>query len=205
MSRTFRPRSAAVLTGVLSGALLLGGCSAGQIAATAQQVDNSGGADVTVGSMFVRNAQFVVEGETDGPDAFPAGGSAALQALVVNEAPAADQLVSATSPVGDVAVSGTTEVPGGQTLVVSGEPAATADEPETDADGTGQQEPDLPEAPTEPQTTADGERSAQIVITDLAEPLRFGLTYDVVLVFEQAGEIRVPVPVNVTGPRLDSQ
>jgi hypothetical protein len=188
VSCTHRLRSlgAALVLGALTGALVLTGCSAGQITGTSTQVGNSGGGDVSSGAITVGNARLEVE-TVEGRGAFPVGGSAPLSMRITNTGAEADRLVSASSPVtSSVEVSGARDIPGGHVLVVESRPVGPAAEP------TG--EPEATPTP-EPAPATGGERVAQIVLTGLREELRTGLTYDVVLTFVRAGEIRVPVPV----------
>lgn len=198
MSRTSPPRSALVLAAGALTVALLGGCSSGQITGTSSQADNNLGGNASAGSIFVVAARFVAE-TADGDEAFPARGTAPLQARVVNEGSAADRLLSASSSTGPVEVGGTTEIPGGQVLVISGLPESDPDEEETgsDSDSERNDESDEQQEPVEAATAPGGERLAQVVLSDLAEPLRTGLTYQLVLVFEQAGEVTVDVPVSL--------
>lgn len=194
MSRThrFRTTGAAVVIGVLVGALALSGCGAGQIASTAQQVGNSGGADATAGTIDVRDANL----ETGA-----AGDEAALSMRIINSASEIDSLVSASSPAArTVEISGTAEIPGGQLLVVDGAPAPTAAAPTSDVDSES-----APAQPEEPAPTGQGgEVLARVVLVGLAEELRPGLTHEVVLTFARAGEVTLDVPVEAAeAPRED--
>ncbi|MGH3614777.1 MAG: hypothetical protein ACRDRK_19735 [Pseudonocardia sp.] len=57
-------------------------------------------------------------------------------------------------------------------------------------------------APAAQAPVEGGERTAQIVLTGLRDDIRAGLTYELVLVFERAGEIRFDIPVgNPQAPR----
>jgi periplasmic copper chaperone A len=213
VSRTTRPRRVGTALAVtLAGALVLIGCSAGQLAPTAQQVGNSGGADASAGEVLIRDARIVFEGPVEGADAYPAGSSAPLATSIVNTGAAADRLLSASSPhAASVALGGTLEIPGGQALVVTGEPAPPGESEEGQATATptptatDEADGDAGAATAEPTPTATaGPRTAQITLTGLREPLRHGRTYEVVLVFERAGEVRVPVPVQLPdAPRED--
>jgi copper(I)-binding protein len=199
------------VAGAMMGAVALAGCGAGQITQTAEQTAAVNGASATVGQIAVRNAQ--IEFDTAAADRAPtyaAGANAPLEMVIVNTGDAPDRLVSASSPVASsVQISGETEVPGGLTLVVEGAPAAAA----TPAEPTGTAVPTPTTAPTTaptttpaPTTTAPGaagaERTASIVLTGLREDLQVGPTYPVVLTFERAGDVHVPLPIaNPEGPR----
>lgn len=187
MSRTARPRTtgASLLTAALVGALALTGCSAGQVAGTAGQLANSAGANVQVGNIGVRDAVIpFVDQPVQGGAVYESGADAPLSMTIVNEGTDADRLVSASSVwASEVTVGGMTEIPGGRALVVEGDIA------ETGAEAPGG-------VPTvRPNTAAEGQPAGQMVLTGLLDDLRAGLTYEVVLTFERAGEVRVPVPV----------
>lgn len=192
MSRS-RPPRAALLACALAGALALAGCGAGQIAQTADQVDNSAGATVQVGGVRVVDAKIAFPDEAEGAALYPAGGTAPLQMRIVNSAAEPDRLLSARSQAArSVEISGETTVPSGRVLLVEGEPPV----PEP----AGTRTPSTPTPTPTPAATptaeaAAGERVAQVVLTGLAEDVRAGLSYDLVLVFERAGEVRLEVPV----------
>jgi hypothetical protein len=153
------------------------------------------------------------------------GGSAPLQMWIVNEGSEIDRLLSASSPAAaSVQISGETEVPGGQVLVVEGAPqaatgpAASTPQPgatSTPAPGATATPPGATAPPTatpRPASTpgaigAPGEeRVAQMVLVGLREDIRPGLTYPIVLVFERAGEIRFDIPVGrAEEPREDAE
>ncbi|MHA6785721.1 hypothetical protein ACVGOW_32700 [Pseudonocardia saturnea] len=209
MSRTVRTRPAAPRTytalfaGALVGALVLTGCGAGQIAGTAEQQSAvSGGSNSAMGPIAVRDAVIAFGEQVEGGAVYPRGSSAPLSMTIVNEGTEADTLVSASSPwASSVEISGVTEIPAGRSIVVQGEAAEAA--PTTGVPGT--RAPSA--APTTTPTTtpaAEPEGGTQIVLTGLLDDIRAGISYDVTLVFERAGEIVVPVPVGGTEePRED--
>lgn len=205
MSRTVRNRrTTALLAGALVGAMALAGCGAGQVAQTAYQTNNSGGASGQVGAVQVLDARIEAGEEIEAASAFARGGEAPLEMRIVNTGAAADRLVSITSPVASsVLLSGSTDVIPGVPLVIEGVPAATGAAVPTGEPGpSGVPATPLPAAP-EPVA----ERGvAQAVLTGLREDVRSGLTYQLVLTFEKAGEVRVEVPVNnPTAPREEHQ
>jgi len=210
------------------GTLALTGCGAGQITQTGEQVTAVGGANAGTATILVRDAQIMFGDKIKGGTVYPRGGTAPLQMRIINEGATGDRLVSATSPVASsVQVSGTAEVPGGQVLLVEGEPTPAGTPPPVGGvpGATATSTSPTPTSPTStnPATTSpapttspasttsapaaqapveDGERMAQIVFTGLREDIRAGLTYELVLVFERAGEIRFDVPVgNPQTPR----
>lgn len=196
MSRTARTRTtgASLLTGALIGALALTGCGAGQIASTAEQVSATDGSNVEVGQIAVRDAVILFGEQVEGDVVYPRGSDAPLSMTIVNEGVEADRLVSASSVwAAEVAVGGTTEVPGGRALVVEGDIAVAGAE----APGG---------APTiEPNTAPEGGLGTQVTLVGLLDDLRVGPTYEVVLTFERAGELRLQVPVgNTSEPREEA-
>lgn len=86
MRRTSVPAWAA------AGLLVLGGCSAGQEAQTAQETPDVAGVDGTVGEVSLDDV-FI---EADG--AIEAGGSAPLRAVLTNNAQQDDDLVGVSTP-----------------------------------------------------------------------------------------------------------
>lgn len=196
MSRTARPRPAraSLLTAALVGALALTGCGAGQVAGTAEQVSSVGGSNVGAGSIVVRDAVIEFGEQVEGGAVYSRGADAPLSMTIVNEGADGDRLVSATSVwASEVTVSGFAEVPGGRTVVVGGEPAPVT--PTTSARASG--------APAA-VPTAQAASGTQIVLVGLLDDLRAGLTYEVVLTFERAGELRLQVPIGSTDePRED--
>lgn len=150
------------------------GCGAGQEAATAQQGTSSPGATGTVGSLQVRDAQFVWSGPVPGDVVHPEGGDAALQVTIVNDESGAggpDRLVSVSSPIATShRIVGDATIADGQALVAGYDgPIASI--------------------------TLDGAREVRIALEDLVVPVRAGLTYPVVFTFAEAGDLRLQVGV----------
>jgi copper(I)-binding protein len=205
VSRILRARSTRAVVGMVAalGALALVGCGAGQISQTANQQSGSEGANAGNTGVVVRNAVIEYSGTAADGNAYPVGGSAPLQMWIVNQGSDMDRLVSASSPAAaSVQISGETEVPGGQVLVVEGAPpAATGPAPSTPQPGATAAPTVSPTASPRPASTpaavgVPGEnRIAQMTLVGLREEIRPGLTYPVVLVFERAGEIRFDIPV----------
>jgi copper(I)-binding protein len=204
VGRILRARSTRAVVGVVAlGVLALAGCGAGQVSQTANQQSGSEGANAGTSGVVVRNAVIEYGGTAADGSVYPAGGSAPLQMWIVNEGSEMDRLVSASSPAAaSVQVSGETEVPGGEVLVVEGAPqAATGPATPTPQPGATATPTASPTASPRPGSTpaaigAPGEdRVAQMVLVGLREDIRAGLTYPIVLVFERAGEIRFNIPV----------
>ncbi len=198
MSRTARPRTtgASLLTAAFVGALALTGCGAGQVAGTAGQLANSAGSNVQVGSIGVRDGVIVfAEQPVEGGAVYAGGTDAPLSMTIVNEGAEADRLVSATSIwAGEVAVSGATEIPGGRALVVEGDTAVTGGEASGGSPTAG------------PNVAAEEGLAAQMTLVGLLDDIRAGGTYEVVLTFERAGELRLQVPVgSASEPREEPE
>ena len=121
-----RPRVALVI-GAVVGSVVLGGCAAGQVAQTAYQANNGGGADVSTNGILVRAAQIAFAAGPEGKAVYPRGGSAPVEMWVINQTAQDDRLVSASSPVAaSVQVSGQTDLPVGVKMVVGGGGDTTA-------------------------------------------------------------------------------
>lgn len=147
------------------------GCSAGQQAATAEQSTQTAGAGGDAGEIAVRDAQIVFEGPIPGDEVHDPGADAPLQVTILNTGERADTLTGVDSPVAStVEVDGETRMPGGQALV------AGYDDPIASI------------------TLADAE-AVRIVLVDLTEPLRAGLTYPVTFSFERAGAVTLELPL----------
>ncbi|MBW0129253.1 copper chaperone PCu(A)C [Pseudonocardia oceani] len=214
--RTAAPARSGLLAGVLVGALALTGCGAGQIAGTAEQVAAVNGSNAVVGAIAVRDAVIVYgEQPVQNGVVYTRGSDAPLNLFIINEGEEADTLVSASSPwASSVTIAGVTEIPAGRSIAVEGEIAAeespatgtrspsaapTTSPAPTSAAATGAPSG----APAPPESGAEAE-GTQIVLTGLLDDIRAGVSYDVTLVFERAGEVTVNVPVGATEePRED--
>jgi copper(I)-binding protein len=175
--RTTRPRAiraVALAAGVafLGGVLALTGCSAGQITQTSSQVAGVNGVSARVGSIVVRDAQIEFAGAPGDGSAYPRGSDAPLKMAIINEGNATDRLVSASSPVAtSVLILGDTSLPPNHTLSVGNLRGPTAVR--------------LPDT-----------NQVQIILFNIKQDLKpGGITYEVVLVFEKAGAVRLQLPV----------
>jgi copper(I)-binding protein len=186
-----------VAIGVVTGALALAGCGAGQITQTSTQVAGVGGAQGSVGDVSIRNAEFEYTA-TENASVYTRGEDAPLKMSIINSAATDDKLVSASSPVArSVRISGKSVLTAGQTLVVEGAPAVAAA-----ASGTATPAPSA--APTTAAAAADTDKGAQIVLIGVNQEIRPGLNYPVTLTFQKAGTVTVGVPVaNPTEPRKE--
>lgn len=116
-----RPRTV-LLIGAVVGSVVLGGCASGQVAQTAYQANNGGGADATTNGINVRAAQIAFGKSPEGAAVHAAGSSAPVEMYVINLSTQNDRLVSASSPVAaSVQISGPTDLPAGVAMVVGGD------------------------------------------------------------------------------------
>jgi copper(I)-binding protein len=183
-----RSRAFAVTSGLsacgLAVAVVLTGCSAGQVSQTSVQEPAVNGTNVVAGEptsgVALRNVHLRAPQTSD---YIRPGSKVELLFVAVNESPAdADRLVAITSEVGTVAVTGNATVRPNGTLVV----------------GTPDGQPSALDA-TEGATTVE----AAVTLT---EPISNGLTYDFTFTFERSGEATVAVPISAgEAPRRDSE
>ena len=158
----------------LSAAIVLSGCSSGQISQSASQQPAVNGTLAWVGDptsgIALRNVHLRAPQTSD---YVRPGGDAELLFVAVNEsAEKDDRLVSITSSVGTVSLTGNLTVPAGGTLIV-GTP-----------DGT----PSALDA-TEGANTV--EASVQ-----LTKPISNGLNYPFTFTFERSGQTELNVPIS---------
>jgi copper(I)-binding protein len=116
------PRTAPVLLGIVLFGGTLAGCSAGQIAQTAQETPDTAGVDGSVGAMVLDDVSL----ETAGP--VPAGGSVTLRAAFTDESSRPDRLVAVTTPAAtsvELLAPDGTLAPGGITVPGDGQVDAT--------------------------------------------------------------------------------
>ncbi|OPX11726.1 hypothetical protein [Mycobacterium sp. AT1] len=158
----------------LSAAIVLSGCSAGQISQSASQQPAVNGTLAWVGDptsgIALRNVHLRAPQTSD---YVRPGGDAELLFVAVNEsAEKDDRLVSITSSVGTVSLTGNLTVPAGGTLIV-GTP-----------DGT-------PSALDATEGASTVEASVQ-----LTEPISNGLNYPFTFTFERSGQTELNVPIS---------
>jgi copper(I)-binding protein len=157
-------------TCAVAAALALSGCGAGQISQTATQEPAVNGTLTTVGSMAVRNIHLRA---TQKSDYIQPGSDVELLFVAINGSPDVnDKLLSVSSDVGSVSLSGDTTVPANGVLVVG--------------------EPDGQIAPLEAAEKADAVQAK----VALSKPITNGLTYAFTFTFEKAGETTVQVPIS---------
>jgi hypothetical protein len=159
-------------------AAALSGCSAGQVSQTATQQAAVNGTSATSGNITIRNAHLRADLTTD---YVQPGRQVELIFVASNESPdTPDKLTSITSDIGTVSLTGDTALPPTDVLLVG--------------------EPDGQIAPLEATETADAAKA----MVNVSKPITNGLTYDFTFNFQNAGEVKVPVPISAgESPRRD--
>jgi copper(I)-binding protein len=167
----------------LTAALTLTGCGAGQITQTSTQHPAVNGNNAWVGNpttgIALRNLHLRA---TQTSDYVKPGATVELLFVAVNESvEQPDRLVSITSPVGTVDLTGDLKLPVAGTLVV----------------GT----PDGQPSPLDATEAAD---TAEAAVT-LTQPISNGLTYPFTFTFERSGQKEVQVPISAgEAPRREA-
>jgi hypothetical protein len=107
-------------------ALALAGCGAGQISQTAGMEPAVNGGEGDVGPIAVRDIQLAYPPH----GVYESGASAVVLGTIVNSALTDDELVSITSPAGQVTITGDKSLPAGRSLIleapVGGVPTTTS-------------------------------------------------------------------------------
>ncbi|EFG77590.1 hypothetical protein A5674_05900 [Mycobacterium malmoense] len=151
-------------------AILLSGCGAGQVSQMAVQEPAINGNKVTIKNVALRNIH--IRAAQTG-DFLQPGRTVDLVLVATNQSPdTPDRLVSITSDVGSVALSGDGRLPAGGMLLI----------------GT----PDGQKVAPGPVGSSN---AAKATVT-LAKPITNGLLYNFTFNFEKAGQATVLVPVS---------
>ena len=179
--RTRTPAKVASLAAVaLAAVVTLAGCSAGQVSQTAMQQPAVNGTGATVGSIDLRNVH--LRAPQTGDFVQPGSDVELLFVAVNGSETNGDRLISITSDVGTVALTGQSKIPPGGTLLV----------------GT----PDLQPSPLD---ATEGASTAEAAVA-LTKPITNGLTYGFTFTFEQAGQKKFEVPISSgEAPRRESE
>jgi hypothetical protein len=165
----FKPRASAIAAG-LAAAVALSGCGAGQVSQTASQEPGVNGTSANVGQIALRNIHLRA---TQSTDYVQPGRDVELLFVAVNNSPDVnDKLVSITSEVGRISLSGDTSIPANDVLVVG------------KADGQ-----------PEPLENAGLAKGAEAKVA-LTKPITNGFTYKFVFDFEKAADATVAVPMS---------
>jgi copper(I)-binding protein len=217
-TRPLRKLVPAVAIGVSA---LLGviGCSAGQVAQTAEMEPAVNGNSGQVGDIMLRD---VLVAFPESGEPYRVGEDAPLLLSIVNVGSAGDELVGVTSPAGEVRIVGNTKIPARSALEVvlpADNPSAASSEPETTSESPSS-EPSQPsgtegaeESETSAPETTSSEASADttisltetappdvvgtisLVITGLTGDLPYGKTVPVTFEFARAGKVTITLPV----------
>jgi copper(I)-binding protein len=177
----FKPRASAVAAGVaaLAATFALSGCSAGQVSQMATQEPAVNSTSTNVGPISLRNVHLRA---TQTTAYVHPGRDVELLFVAVSSSPDVnDKLVSITSDVGTVTLTGDTSVPANGVLAVGA--------------------PDGQIAPMESAERADAAKAA----VALSKPITNGLTYSFTFDFEKAGETTLMVPISAgEAPRREA-
>lgn len=207
------------IAAVVGAALVLAGCSAGQVAQTAGMEPAVNGGTGQAGGIAVRDIQLVYP-----PDGhFKAGASATLRGVIANAGQTNDELVQVTSKWGDAVVTGDTSLPAGKTLMLdesakaptSSSSSSSSSSATTTSSGTSSSASSTPTSgssstpastssstPTTTSSVATKIGTVSIVLTNLAEDVWSGKTIQVTFVFRNGGQALVVVPIATpTNPR----
>ncbi len=165
-------RLVAASAGLAACGLILTGCGAGQISQTADQESAVNGATANVANIALRNIH--LQALQTGA-ALPVGQTVQLIFVAANLSPDTnDKLISISSDVGTVAVTGATAIPAGASLVVGS------------ADG-------------QTEATSLGSAEPTKAAVTLTQPITNGLTYKFTFDFDKAGQTTVAVPIAAGG------
>ncbi|WP_330250957.1 hypothetical protein [Nocardia sp. NBC_00565] len=216
-----RRRMVSVAALAAGAALVLSGCSAGQIAQTATQVAAVNGNHADIDRIALRNVHIVFP--VAGSEYTNTKGGKAIIALSIinNGETVTDELTSIstdlgtvkiTPPAGDPAfriapqqtvVAATTAAAAQGTAAKSDEHGATPSSsatPTTAAPSTSAKPDEHGAGPAGDKTTVDPEKKPGLIeITGLSKDITPGLTYPVTFNFKQNGTVTVQVPVDA-GP-----
>lgn len=173
------PTSRVVLmAGAALAATALTACSAGQVSQVAMQEPAVNGTTGNVGDIALRNVHIQAVQTTD---ALEPGTEVDLVLTASNESPTTgDRLVGITTDVGTVELSGDTNLPATDVLMIGTPDGITA------------------------LSNVEVADAAEATVT-LDKPIQNGLTYDFTFEFEKAGETTLAVPISAgNAPRQEA-
>jgi copper(I)-binding protein len=186
-----RALRAATLGVMLLSPVAVSACSAGQVTQTATQERDKTGAMAQVGDLTLRAAE--LENPREG--AYERGDDAELRLAIVNGSQEADTLVGVEGEgFGEAEIEGAAPSASPTTGVGSGAGTAGGTTTPAGAAPTGPATPDEIEIPADTTVFVDGD-TATITLTDLDEDLTVGQYLELTLIFENAGEVTLPVTV----------
>jgi copper(I)-binding protein len=228
-TRPLRKLVPAVAIGV-SALLGIVGCSAGQVAQTAEMESGVNGNNGQVGNLLLRD---VMVAFPENGEAYKVGEEAPLLLTIVNRGGEDDELVGVTSPAGEVEIVGNAKIPARSALQVvlpADNPAATTETPpetsssssesesgsesttttteesETSATSTGAAPTSVTATMTQTEEAPDVVGMISLLITELTGDLPFGKTVPVTFEFANAGKVTVSLPVAAPStPRAENR
>lgn len=223
--QTTRPLRKLVPAVAIGASALLGivGCSAGQVAQTAEMPPAVNGNSGQVGTIALRNVQVAFP---ESGEAYKEGEDAPLLLSIVNSGTEDDELVSVSSPAGEVEPIGNPVIPAGTALQIvlpdentsatSTTTTTTESAPETSGSEapSGSEEPSGSESPSATsEAPAETEAVAppvvgtmSLVITGLTADLPYGKNVPVTFEFANAGKITIQLPIGAPAtPRPEAE
>jgi copper(I)-binding protein len=154
----------------LATAVALSGCSAGQISQTATQEPAVNGTSANIGDVALRNIHLRA---VQSADYVQPGREIELIFVAANNSPDAnDRLVSITSDIGTVTLTGDATVPASGVLVVG-----------------------VPDGQTIPLESVEAAEAVEATVR-LTKPITNGITYNFTFEFQRGGQGSVPVPIS---------
>jgi copper(I)-binding protein len=190
-----RALRAATMGVLLLSPVVVSACSAGQTTQTATQERDKTGAQAQVGNLSVRQAQLVHPRE----GSYEQGDDAELQVAIVNGGADADTLIRVEGEgfgsaeiqgaSGGASTSASASTSAGPTASAS--PSPTAGASAGASAGSGSSEVEIPAR----SSVYVGGDEYSITLTDLDQSLTTGQYLEVTFVFENAGEVTLPITV----------
>ncbi|AHH93806.1 hypothetical protein GCM10010174_91390 [Kutzneria viridogrisea] len=208
----------------VSAAVLLTGCGAGQITQTSTQVAGVNGANGTVGTLAVRDAQLAFP--VNANRYYSRGDNAPLIITIANSGELGDELKAVTSPqFASATISGTTAIAARNSVVAGKDlddnPAPTATTVPSSSAATPTSASGSPSATTTTGTSTTGASATgssapttklpvgkiRIVLTGLKlDKLTPGQTVDVRFTFAVSGELTLRLPIGASAdPRPEGK
>lgn len=154
----------------LAAAVTLSGCGAGQVSQMTTQEPAVNGTSANIGAIALRNVHLRA---TQATDYIQPGREVELLFVASNESPdVEDKLVSISSDIGTVSLTGDAAVPAGGVLVVG-----------------------APDGQITPLESVEAAEAVEATVK-LSKPITNGITYNFTFDFEKAGEGTVAVPIS---------
>jgi len=191
ISRVGRAGVAALGIGAVLG---MTGCSAGQVAQTAQELPAINGAVAHTGKIVINDATLAYPQTTQG--VYAKGSDIELALTIVNNAASDDELVDVSSDTAsEVLIEGSTTIPARGELVV-GTPGGSAASHDSNSEPQSQ-DGDASSAKNTSDAAEDG--TTRIALQDTTRPVRSGQMMPVTFTFADAGSVTTQLPVSNPG------